>query len=184
MLLLEKMLRRAGYASVRGTTDARQVLPLYAEFRPDLLLLDLHMPGLTGFEVLERLQGVVGPGDFFPVLVLTADTTAETRERALAGGANDFLTKPFDQTEVLLRVRNLLETRSLHRRLRDQNLPAGGAGAGADPRPGGGPAGGAGAAVAGGGVPRRRHRPAHPAGGADVGPAGPDPGAARRARWS
>lgn len=121
LLLLEKMLRSAGYVHLLGTTDARSVLPLYAEFRPDLLLLDLHMPGMTGFEVMARLREGAGPDSYFPVLVLTADTTAQTRERALSGGATDFLTKPFDRVEVLLRVRNLLTTQALHRRLEGQN---------------------------------------------------------------
>lgn len=127
VLLLEKILRRAGYRAVRSTTDARSVLALWRDARPDILLLDLHMPGLTGFEVmdavrcLDAMQPAGGRTAFTPVLVLTADTTPEAKERALAGGAADFLTKPFDPTEVALRVRNLLATQALHRELADHN---------------------------------------------------------------
>jgi putative two-component system response regulator len=119
--LLELMLRQAGYAGLRGTTDPRLVLALFAEFQPDLILLDLHMPGMSGFEVLEALQALAGEDTYLPVLVLTGDTVARTRQRALACGAKDFLTKPFDRAEVLLRIGNLLQTRHLHLRLRDQN---------------------------------------------------------------
>ncbi len=119
--LLEQVLRAAGYTNIRGATSSPDVLQLYAEFRPDILLLDLHMPGLTGFEVMEQLRPVVRAGEFFPILMLTGDATAESKQRALSGGAKDFLTKPFDQAEVLARVRNLLETQTLHHRARRQN---------------------------------------------------------------
>jgi len=118
---LDGLLRKAGYAAVRGTTEARDVPSLYVEFQPDLVLLDLHMPEEDGFMVLERLRPLIPPGSYVPVLVLTADITPEARKRALAGGAKDFLSKPFDTTEVLLRIKNLLETRFLHRALTDQN---------------------------------------------------------------
>ncbi|HEX7239819.1 MAG TPA: response regulator, partial [Longimicrobiaceae bacterium] len=113
--LLEAFLRGDGYASLVRTSDARRALPLLEEHAPDLVLLDLHMPHRSGFEVLEEIRARTPPGDYLPVLVLTADVTSGARERALSGGARDFLTKPFDVTEVLLRVRNLLETRVLHR---------------------------------------------------------------------
>jgi len=119
--LLEEVLRAAGYTNIRGATASRAVLQLYAEFRPDILLLDLHMPGLTGFEVMEQLRPVVRAGEFFPILVLTGDATAESKRRALSGGARDFLTKPFDQAEVVARVRNLLETQTLYRQSQDRN---------------------------------------------------------------
>jgi putative two-component system response regulator len=119
--LLEGLLRRAGYTAVRSTTEARDVPSLYSEFRPDLVLLDLHMPEEDGFKVLERLRPLILPGAYVPVLVLTADVTQDAKRRALAGGAKDFLSKPFDATEVLLRIKNLLETRFLHLALQDQN---------------------------------------------------------------
>ncbi len=119
--LLERLLNSAGYTHLASTTDPCQVLPLFSEFRPDLLLLDLLMPQLDGFAVMQQLQPLVSKGSYFPILVLTADVTPETRRRALAGGARDFLTKPLDRTEVLLRIQNLLETRFLHQALQTQN---------------------------------------------------------------
>jgi putative two-component system response regulator len=119
--LLAKVLARAGYEHVTLTTDAGWALEHVQALAPDLLLLDLHMPGLDGFEVLRRLQTAVGPEDLLPRLVITADSTRDTRQAALALGAHDFLTKPIDVTETTLRVANLLRTRMLHVRLRDHN---------------------------------------------------------------
>jgi len=119
--LLERLLNSAGYTHIASTTDPCQILPLFSEFRPDLLLLDLLMPQLDGFTVMQQLQPLVSKGPYFPILVLTADVTPETRRRALAAGARDFLTKPLDRTEVLLRIQNLLETRFLHQALQTQN---------------------------------------------------------------
>jgi putative two-component system response regulator len=119
--LLERILQREGYTNVHSTMDPLKVCTLYAEVKPDLLLLDLHMPRLDGFGVMEQLEALVPPGAYFPILVLTADVTPETKRRALASGAIDFLQKPFDHTEVLLRMKNLLETRSLHLQLQAHN---------------------------------------------------------------
>ena len=121
ILLLEGILQEQDYNAVRGLTDPRQVLPVFLEYQPDLILLDLQMPYLNGFEVMKQLRGQVPPGAFLPILVLTADITPDTRRQALAEGATDFLTKPFDNTEVILRIRNLLHTRSLYLQLEDQN---------------------------------------------------------------
>jgi diguanylate cyclase (GGDEF)-like protein len=96
-------------------------MALFDDMKPDLVMLDLHMPHLDGFAVLELLRSRLGPNEYLPILVLTADTSRETKERALANGAMDFLTKPLERTEVLLRTRNLLETRHLHLSLRDEN---------------------------------------------------------------
>ena len=117
--LLERLLNQAGYRNLRGTTDSRQVRALYEEFQPDLILLDLMMPHLDGVAVLEQLP--IAAGEYVPVLVLTADGTAQAKERALTAGAKDFLTKPFERTEVLLRIKNLLETRFAYRELERQN---------------------------------------------------------------
>jgi len=109
--LLEIVLQGAGFTNLQSTTDARQALPLYLTMQPDLLLLDLHMPHLNGFEVMKQLSSRVADSSFLPILVLTADSTPATKRQALADGAKDFLTKPLDTTEVLLRINNLLHTR-------------------------------------------------------------------------
>ena len=121
VLVLEELLRLAGYGEVRSTTDPTQAEYLFAAFRPDLVLLDLHMPVLDGFEVMRRLSASIGTEEFIPIVVLTADVTAASRRAALQGGAKDFVTKPFDHVEVLARVGNLLDTRALHVQLRRQN---------------------------------------------------------------
>jgi signal transduction histidine kinase len=117
--LLEGFLRSEGYNTLVRTTDSRQVLSLMEAHCPDLVLLDLHMPYKDGFAIMRELREHVPADDYVPVLVLTADITTEAREKALSGGARDFLTKPFDVVEVLLRVRNLLETRVLYLRQRE-----------------------------------------------------------------
>lgn len=118
--LLERMLDRAGYARVHGTTRSADVLDMVGALEPDILLLDLHMPQPDGFRILSRLQeGEVAPD--LPVLVLTADSSPEVKRDAFESGASDLLTKPFDYSEVLLRLRNLLTTRFLQMDLRRQN---------------------------------------------------------------
>jgi cyclic di-GMP phosphodiesterase len=119
--LLERLLTQSGYVNLVTTTDSSQVLELCARMPPDLVLLDLHMPSPDGFEVLEQLDPWIS-GRWLPVLVLTADATRDTKQRALANGAKDFLVKPLDAIEVLLRIRNLLETRFLQLEFRKQNL--------------------------------------------------------------
>jgi putative two-component system response regulator len=119
--LLERLLDEAGYANFRGTTDSRQALPLYQEFEPDLILLDLSMPHLDGSAVMRQICARTPAEAYLPILVLTADITPRAKQRALSAGARDFLTKPFDLTEVLLRIRNLLETRHLHLQLAAHN---------------------------------------------------------------
>ena len=114
VLLVQRLLEDAGYGALTTTTDSRRVLELYRSVHPDLILLDLMMPHLDGLAVLEQLRGEIPADAYVPVLVLTADVTLEAKRRALAAGARDFLTKPFEQFEVLLRIRNLLETRHLY----------------------------------------------------------------------
>jgi putative two-component system response regulator len=111
--VLERMLAREGYKNVRSTQDPTEVVPLFREFEPDLMLLDLHMPNWEGLQILEELQGMVPAERFPPVLMLTGDLTQPARNAALRFGAKEFVTKPFDVTEVLLRIHNLLERRSL-----------------------------------------------------------------------
>jgi putative two-component system response regulator len=112
---LEWALRQAQFPNFRSLTDPTRARDEFARFRPDLVLLDLHMPELDGFGVLKQLREATSAADFLPVLVLTGDSTAEMRSRALAAGATDFLGKPVDYTEVILRIKNLLQTRFLYR---------------------------------------------------------------------
>lgn len=118
--LLEQLLSRAGFGNTRSFGDGRSMLDALGTDEPDLVLLDLHMPAPDGFAVLEALRAR-DVGDYLPVLVLTADAERRARSVALAGGANDFLVKPLDAEEVVLRVRNLVQTRLLHQALRARN---------------------------------------------------------------
>jgi putative two-component system response regulator len=119
--LMTRILRRAGYAQVHGLTSPEQAEAAFLELQPDLVLVDLHMPGRDGLQVLQALTALSPRSSYLPMVMLTGDTHPEPRQRALAGGAHDFLTKPFDLGEVVLRIRNLLEVRALHRRLESQN---------------------------------------------------------------
>jgi EAL domain-containing protein (putative c-di-GMP-specific phosphodiesterase class I)/DNA-binding NarL/FixJ family response regulator len=119
--LLARFLERAGFHRLDSFTDPREAVEAFGRELPDLVLLDLHMPGLDGFEVLGRIAALVAPGDFLPILVLTGDVDRAVRQRALQAGAKDFLLKPFDPDEVVVRCRNLLETRRLHLELRRRN---------------------------------------------------------------
>ena len=119
--VLERVLRSAGYDNLASTTDPLQVATLCDAHDPDLILMDLQMPDVDGFELMERLSDRIAAAGYLPILVITGNSAPEVRQRALAHGARDFVAKPFDFTEVLLRIRNLLETRLLHRQLRSEN---------------------------------------------------------------
>jgi response regulator RpfG family c-di-GMP phosphodiesterase len=121
VLLLERLLAASGFTDVLSTTESARALPLCAEHDPDIVLLDLQMPPPDGFEILNRLQAQTTAIERLPILVLTADPSPEARRRALSMGASDFLNKPLDTTETVLRIRNLLLTRLLQRELRRQN---------------------------------------------------------------
>ncbi|MEY4722132.1 MAG: hypothetical protein RIQ46_1857 [Pseudomonadota bacterium] len=118
VLLLSSLLEREGYADIHCVTDPARALEAYVSLAPDLVLLDLMMPEVDGFQLLEAFKRHDRADEFRPVLVLTADTTLQARRRALALGAKDFVSKPFDVIEVALRIANLLETRILYERLR------------------------------------------------------------------
>ncbi len=109
--LLEGMLRVAGYTAVHSTTDPREVCELHRKNRYDLILLDLQMPGMDGFQVMEGLKEIEADG-YLPVLVITAQP--DHKLRALEAGAKDFVSKPFDLAELRARVHNILEVRLLH----------------------------------------------------------------------
>jgi putative two-component system response regulator len=118
ILLLERMLRGVGYTSVTSTMDPSEVCRLHLKNRYDLILLDLQMPGMDGFQVMEQLKEVE-PEGYLPVLVITAQP--DHKVRALQAGAKDFISKPFVLAEVLVRVRNMLEVRLLHKALHNYN---------------------------------------------------------------
>lgn len=111
--LVQLLLARTGFGAVQAVTDAQELLDRYEQFNPELVLLDLHMPGVDGYAALRVLRERATPADL-PILILTADATRTATHRALELGANDFLTKPLDARELVLRVRNLLQTHALH----------------------------------------------------------------------
>jgi PAS domain S-box-containing protein len=119
VLLLEQMLANAGYTNITSTTDPRAVCGLHQARRFDLILLDLQMPEMDGFEVMEGLKEIE-TDSYLPVLVITAQPGHKLR--ALQAGAKDFVSKPFDLVEVQTRIRNMLEVRLLHRKLANYNL--------------------------------------------------------------
>jgi CheY-like chemotaxis protein len=114
VLLLETILREAGYANVTSTMDPYVVAALHRQNRYDLILLDLQMPGMDGFQVMENLKAIETES-YIPVLVITAQPAHKLQ--ALQAGAKDFVSKPFDLTEVKTRIHNMLEVRLLHRKL-------------------------------------------------------------------
>jgi putative two-component system response regulator len=120
-ILLQGMLRRWGFTNVVAITDPTRVVDAFTQAVPDLLLLDIGMPGLSGFDVMGLLADWLGSDTPVPVVVLTADVTDATKHRALECGARDFLTKPFDPEEVRLRVSNLLELRLLQLKIKRHN---------------------------------------------------------------
>jgi len=122
LVLLRAILSRAGYKCIHTLSDSTRALETIAEFSPDLLLLDIMMVGMSGYDILRALPERLGANNFLPVLVLTADMTQATREQALSFGATDFITRPHMPFDVSLRVRNLLQSRALHLELRRHNL--------------------------------------------------------------
>src|SRR2546429_2870726 len=120
--MLGRILAKAGYEDVTSTMNPNEALALHTRIKPDLILLDLHMREKDGFAVLEEIVAQNGSHEHVPVIMITGDDSADTKRRALALGAKDFVGKPFDSAEVVLRIRNHLETRFLHQKLREQNV--------------------------------------------------------------
>ena len=110
---LERVLDLSGYTQHQSTTDSRNAVALYEAFKPDVILLDINMPWMNGFQVLEQLSGLCG-GDYLSVIMISAQTDASSHMRALDLGVNDFISKPFDASEVLMRIRNMLQIKRLH----------------------------------------------------------------------
>ncbi len=119
VLFLSRVLDWAGYKNVTGITDAAKALEICRHDPPDMVICDLHMPGMDGFEVISQLRTAGLCGHRMPILVLTGDVRPELKRKALSLGASDFVTKPVDATEIMIRVRNALETRDLYRQLEE-----------------------------------------------------------------
>lgn len=119
--LMERLLRQAGYMHFTSINDPREVVSQLRTFKPDLIVLDLMMPHVDGFAVMTQLRGWIPDEVYLPILVLTADISKAAREKALSLGAKDFLTKPVDTAEALLRIYNLLQTRWLYQQLQARN---------------------------------------------------------------
>lgn len=120
--VLEWAFRQAGFPNFRSVSDSTQARDVFLQHQPDLVLLDLFMPHLDGFAVLQQLRECGPAGEFLPVLIFTGQNTSEMRNKAIAAGANDFLGKPIDYAEVMLRIKNLLQVRFIHRRAREMQL--------------------------------------------------------------
>ena len=119
--VLKSLLQMHDYTNIETLSDSRLFFDLFKSFDPDIILLDLMMPYVSGFEIMKTLKNLIPDTTYLPILVLTADISEETKQRALAEGAKDFLAKPFDLIEVTLRIENLLFTRFLYLQLQNQN---------------------------------------------------------------
>jgi putative two-component system response regulator len=120
VLFLEKFLRQEGYTLIRSATDSRLALEIYLDFKPDIVLLDLNMPHMDGFEVMKQITEDED-GSYAPILVLTAQNDDQTCMRALKSGAMDFLSKPMNYIEMSTRIKNMLRVRLLYGQVRNQN---------------------------------------------------------------
>lgn len=118
--LMERILKAEGYRAIASVTDSREVIEKFRVFQPDLVILDISMPRVDGFDVMAQLRGWVSEETYLPILMLTADASPSTRQKALSMGAHDFLAKPVDGNEVLLRIYNLLQTQWLYRQMQSQ----------------------------------------------------------------
>ena len=119
--VLVGLLEINGFENIKTTTDSTKVMDLMQSFDPDLILLDLLMPKMSGFDVLWQLKEIQTNISYIPILVLTAELSDEAKQIALSNGAKDFITKPFNLIEVSLRIKNLLETRFLYKKLNERN---------------------------------------------------------------
>ncbi len=118
--ILRRVLEREGFTRIESTTDSREAAAMYVQYRPDLILLDLHMPHLDGLDVMNQLNEIA-EASYLPILILSGDLTPEAKRDALSRGAKDFVAKPFMQDELLLRIKTLLETRLLYLQIQSQN---------------------------------------------------------------
>lgn len=120
-MTLEEMLKDNDYKKVRYISDSRQAAEVFKEYHPDLIMLDINMPHLDGFGVMEEIRRINGAGSFIPILVLSGETNEDICFRALNMGATDFLNKPYKASEVLARIQNMLRVRQLQNELEQKN---------------------------------------------------------------
>lgn len=118
--LLVGILHNAGYKNIHFTTDSTKAVPLYTKLRPDILLLDLNMPLMNGFQVMEKLRAVKYE-TYLPILIISSVDSNESRYRALEIGGKDFIIKPYERVDVLIRIKNMIEVRLLHNQTIDQS---------------------------------------------------------------
>ena len=118
--LIKAILKDAGFKNIRVMSNAKGIVETYSRFQPDLLILDLNLPGIDGFEAMKRLKAI-DPEDYLPILVISGENEENVHLSALNAGAKDFLSKPYDRSKVLLRSRNLIEVRLLHCEVKDKN---------------------------------------------------------------
>lgn len=119
--MLKDILRMSGYTNIHGSSKPTEVRGLVEELHPDIIVLDLHMPELDGFGVMEEVKQIDEEQIYLPILVVSGDYAPEVKQRALSSGAKDFLNRPFDVIEIQLRIQNLLEARFLNLKLQEQN---------------------------------------------------------------
>ncbi len=119
--LVTNVLHRLGYTTVDSINDPRLIFDRIESYAPDLLLLDLSMPDVSGFDILQVLRKSTGAAARVPVIVISGDANAANKRRALASGATDFLSKPFDPSEANMRIRNVLERQMLQQDIEEQN---------------------------------------------------------------
>lgn len=119
--ILQHILSSAGFRNIRALPNATRLIRQYQAFHPDLLVLDLHMPKVSGFDIMNALKKAY-PDDYLPILVISADNDDRVHLRALSSGAKDFLNKPYDPPKVLLRCRNVIETKLLHAEVKSKNI--------------------------------------------------------------
>ncbi|HSH38323.1 MAG TPA: hybrid sensor histidine kinase/response regulator [Chthoniobacterales bacterium] len=119
--LASNVLQRLGFTNLESINDPRYILQKIESYAPDLLLLDLAMPEVSGFDVLQLMRKSSGAASRLPVIVITGDATPANKRRALANGATDLLAKPFDPSEANIRIRNVLERQMLQQQIEEQN---------------------------------------------------------------
>ncbi|MFH1283448.1 MAG: HD domain-containing phosphohydrolase [bacterium] len=121
VFLLTTLLESKGYKNIKSITDSRKAIETYKNFCPDLLILDLEMPIVNGFDIMNEIQKIE-ENSYCPILILTAKQDKESKIKALQMGAKGFITKPIDSTETLIHIQNMLEVRLLHNRINEQNI--------------------------------------------------------------